>query len=146
MPLLRKKAQTLQFRQPLGVQTAEEARTYVELTVAFVAGSIPATSDNNKNNNNINNIPFTSRAPFPDPSKCVSQEDLRGFLIRGARSSGIGDLRRGGVEKLLLRIYNNSSSGIGGGDGGGVGVGVAPEGSSLSSRGYEKQNKRKEDT
>ncbi|KAI0427370.1 hypothetical protein F5Y09DRAFT_344772 [Xylaria sp. FL1042] len=116
----RKKLQTIQFRQPPGIQTAEEACTYVELAVSFVAGSICLVDNNNADNHNIiinnndssndddnnNDKPFIPHLPFQDPNTRVSREDLRRLLLIGARSSGIGDLRRGGsggggVEKLF---------------------------------------------
>jgi hypothetical protein len=72
---------TLEFRQCPGSRSADEARTWVELAVGFVAGAIE----------NIGMI---------DPEGDVNMEELWWLLGLGVQGSGIGDMRS--MEKLFV--------------------------------------------
>jgi hypothetical protein len=86
--------ETLEFRQPPGSRTPEEALAYVELAVAFVAGAVHRPLDS------------TAAAEFDPGSdkRCANalREELWWLLCGGAQNSGIGDL--GGVEKLFVQV------------------------------------------
>jgi hypothetical protein len=115
---------TLEFRQAPGSQTAEEARTYVELAVSFFAGAIAlgfgsdtsaatmagfvesgagsaangATNATGKHKSNgINGSSSKGKSSGHDHH--VLLEEMWWLLSAGAQSSGIGDLR--GVERLF---------------------------------------------
>ncbi|KAI1326624.1 putative amidoligase enzyme-domain-containing protein [Xylariaceae sp. FL0255] len=88
--------QTLEFRQAPGSLRAEDVRTWVELAVSFVAGSVEIWTPSSS----TSAVGDAAPAVGLDPARRVTMEDLWWVLRCGAQSTGIGDLR--GVEKLFL--------------------------------------------
>ncbi|KAI0392321.1 hypothetical protein F5Y17DRAFT_365244 [Xylariaceae sp. FL0594] len=92
---IRKKAKgTLQFRQPPGSLSAEQARAYVELAVSFVAGAVVAAQTQSQAQSQSVPAPETERQRESD------LDELWGLLFEGVHASGIGNLKT--VLKVLL--------------------------------------------
>ncbi|KAI1503279.1 putative amidoligase enzyme-domain-containing protein [Biscogniauxia marginata] len=81
---------TLEFRQAPGSCNAEEAVTWVELAVCFVAGAI-------------------EQGPALNPDGQVSMEDLWWLINIGAQATGFGNL--GGVERLFAQAGTKNKFG-----------------------------------
>ncbi|KAI1339382.1 putative amidoligase enzyme-domain-containing protein [Xylariaceae sp. FL0016] len=89
-PLLPGGLGTIEFRQAPGSRSAEDARTWVELAVAFVAGAMnPET--------------------VLDPRAQVTMEDLWWVIGVGAQTTGISDMRA--IEKLYVQAGKKTKGG-----------------------------------